>query len=45
MILEGGKIVHLDFGCGETPEEGIAGIHQHSFVVQPIEPSATPEAT
>jgi len=45
LVIEGGKVVLLDFGCGETPEEKIADIDQGSFLIEPAEPSATPEAT
>jgi hypothetical protein len=45
LVIEGGKIVLLDFGCGETPEEKIADVDQGSFLIEPAEPSATPEAT
>lgn len=43
LVIEGGVL--LDFGCGETPEEKIADIDEGSFLIEPAEPSATPEAT
>lgn len=45
LVIEGGKIVLLDFGCGESPEEKITDIDEDSFVIEPSEPSATPETT
>jgi hypothetical protein len=45
LVIEGGKIILLDFGCGETPEEKIAGIEPGSFVITPVKPSSTPEGT
>jgi len=43
LVIEGGKIVVLDFGCGESPEERIAGIDEDTFVIEPPAPSVTPE--
>jgi len=45
LVIEGGKIILLDFGCGESPEEKVGGIDKDSFVIEPIEPSATPEGS
>ncbi len=45
LVIERGKIVLLDFGCGETPEEKIADIDQGSFLIEPAAPSVTPEET
>ena len=43
LVIEGGKIIALDFGCGESPEEKVAGIEKDAFVIEPSEPTATPE--
>lgn len=45
IVIEGGKIVLLDFGCGETPEEKVAGIDPVDFLIDPSEAPTTPEGT
>lgn len=42
LVLENARIVELDFGCGETPEQKTEGIDKGSFVLGPLEPSETP---
>lgn len=39
LVLEDGKIVSLDFGCGETPEEKVAGVPAESFIIKPSQPT------
>ena len=35
LVIEGGKVVLLDFGCGEPPEKMIEGINDSSFIIPP----------
>jgi len=42
LVLENGKIVVLDFGCGETPQQRTEGIDRARFVLGPFEASDTP---
>jgi hypothetical protein len=45
LVIEGGKIVLLDFGCGETPEEKVADIDPVDFLIDPSEAPTTSEGT
>jgi hypothetical protein len=42
VVVEGGRIVLLDLGCVETPQERVAGVSPEAFVISPAEPSPTP---
>jgi hypothetical protein len=43
IVLLEGKIVFLDLGCTETPEEKIAGIDADAFIIEPSVSSPSPE--
>ncbi len=35
LVIEGGKVVLLDFGCGESPEQMVEGIDDADFLIPP----------
>jgi hypothetical protein len=35
LVIEGGKVVLLDFGCGEPPEQMVEGVDDASFLIPP----------
>lgn len=35
LVIEGGKVVVLDFGCGEPPEQMIEGVDDANFIIPP----------
>jgi hypothetical protein len=35
LVIEGGKVVLLDFGCGGAPEQMVEGIDDSSYIVPP----------
>lgn len=35
LVIQGGKVVLVDFGCGEAPEQMVEGIDESRFIIPP----------